>query len=136
MAARASITVNDRATTPAAHIFVPRGNIGDEVAVFVESNGGVAIGERKITIQAKPSFDGKSKSRHRIRLINPTLVTETVNGVNVPTVPRTNFVDVTFTFDVGSNQQERKDTVGMFYNLLGTTQAMVLASLVDGEKIY
>lgn len=132
MSARTTITVNDRANTPVAHSFTPRANGTTDVALFVEAQS-MSIGERKITISTKKA---NGKTRARILIENPTLVTEVVNGVNVPKVPRTCFADLTFTFPDGCSLQERKDTVGFMANLLLATQAMVNSAIVDLEGIW
>lgn len=131
MAQAASVVVNDRATTPVAHTFAPR-RISTDLALFVET-GSVPFGERKLSISQRQSG---GKYRVRVKLENPVLVTETVNGVSVPTVPRTSFADVTFTFDQYSTLQERKDTVGMFANALAAAQTMVDSSVTGLEGIW
>lgn len=131
MAQAASIVVNDRATTPVAHTFAPR-SITTDLASFVEV-GSVPIGERRITVDSR--FTG-GKYRIRLRVINPTLVLELINGVSVPKVPRTAYGEVTFTFDSTSNDQERKDTVSYIANALLSSQTMVTASLVGLEGIW
>lgn len=130
MPQRASFTVNDRASTPAAHVFAPRSGSADLV-LFAEA-GVTQEGERKFTISTKTAL----KQRVRIKFENPTLVTEVINGVSIPKVARTNYVDATFTFDRSSTAQERKDTVGMFYNSLATGQTMVMAVVEGGEGLW
>lgn len=131
MAQATSITVNDRESTPVAHVFAPR-QIAPGTAVFVEG-GTVPIGERKLTIYNR---NANGKYRVRIRLEAPTLVTETVNGVNVPKVPRTCYAEVNFTFDETSSLQERKNCVGMFANALAASQTMVDSTITGLEGIW
>lgn len=131
MAQAATITVNDRETSPVAHAFAPR-NIQPGVASFVESNS-VPIGERTLTIRNR-----KSGTRYyqRVTLAVPTLVMETINGVSVPNVPRIAFVDATFRFDDTSTLQERKNVVGMFANALAAAQTVVDSTLTGLEGIW
>lgn len=133
MAQRANIVVNDRATTPVAHTFAPRGGSSSADTVYFVEAGTTPIGERKISIQTRFS---SGKYRTRIRVENPTLVTEVVNGVNVPKVPRTLFAEVNFTFPDTSTDQERKDTVGFIANVLAASQTMVNATVVNLEQIW
>lgn len=106
-----SITVNDRASTPVAHTFVPKdGGRTTGVAVLKET-AAVAIGDRSFSFSRK---DNSSYEKVRIVFKNPVLVTETVNGVDRYVVDRTSYVDVTFAFPVNATTQEKKDTVGMF----------------------
>lgn len=131
MAQAASITVNDRESTPVAHIYAPR-QIVPGSATFVES-GSVPIGEKSLTIRQR-----KSGNRYyiRITLAVPVLVMETVNGVSVPTVPRMSFIDANFRFDDTSTLQERKNAVGMFANALAASQAVVDGTLTGLEGIW
>lgn len=131
MGQAATITVNDRETTPLAHAFAPR-QVTSDLALFVES-ASVPIGERKLSISSRKSA---GKYRIRVKLENPTLVTEVVNSVNVPKVPRTAYADVTFTFEDTHSLQERKNTVGMFANALASTQTLVDASVTGLETVW
>lgn len=131
MAQATSIVVNDRESTPVAHTFAPRA-VSTDLALFVES-ASVPIGERKLSIASRKT---NGKYRTRVKLENPTLVTEVVNGVNVPKVPRTAYADVTFTFDETHSLQERKNTVGMFYNALAASQTLVDASVTGLESVW
>lgn len=131
MAQAATITVNDRETTPVAHNYAPR-RMEPGLAMFVES-GSVPLGEKSLTLRWR-----KSGARYyqRIVLAVPTLVTETVNGVGVPTVPRTALIDCTFRFDDTSTDQERKNAVGMFANALAASQTVVNSTLVGLEGVW
>lgn len=131
MGQAATITINDRETTPIAHAFTPR-TVSTDLAQFVES-ASVPIGERKLSISSRKSG---GKYRIRLKLENPTLVTEVVNSVNVPKVPRIAYADVTFTFDETHSLQERKNTVGMFANALAASQTLVDASVTGLEGIW
>lgn len=131
MAQAASIVVNDRATTPVAHTFAPR-RLETGLASFVEA-GSVPIGERQLTIRWRKSGN---RFYQRVTLTSPALVTETINGVGVPTVPRVALIDATFRFDDTSTEQERKDAVGMFANALAASQTVVDKTVVGLEGIW
>lgn len=131
MAQAANITVNDRETTPVAHIFAPR-MLESGFASFVEA-GSVPIGEKNLTIRWRRNG---AKFYNRIMLTVPTLVTETINGVGVPTVPRVALIDMTARFDATSTVQERANAIGMFANALASNQAVVNGTLVNLEGIW
>lgn len=116
MPAFTSFSVNDREATPVAHTFTPHSK-PNGVSRFVESDG-VPIGDKIITVSSR-----QVGSKYKIRLVltDPVVVTETINGVNVPKVDRTAYAAVDFTFDQRSTLQERKNTVGMFANALAAT---------------
>jgi len=131
LANAAVITVLDRESTPVAHNFAPR-SIVPGAATFVEA-ASVPIGERQLIIRTR-----KTGSRYwtRVTLSVPVLVTETINGVSVPKVPRTAFIDANFRFDDTSTAQERKNAVGMFANALASTQTVVDSSVTGLEAVW
>jgi len=131
LAQAASITVNDRESTPVAHVFAPR-SIVPGAATFVEA-ASVPIGEQSLVIRTRKSG---SRFYTRVTLACPILVTETINGVAVPKVPRVGFIDATFRFDDTSTEQERKNAVGMFANALASSQTVVDGSLTKLEGIW
>lgn len=131
MAQAASITVNDRATTPVAHTFAPR-EIQTGLASFVEA-AAVPIGERRLSLRWRKT--GK-RFYQRVTLSVPALVMETINGVSVPTVPRVILIDCTFRFDETSTEQERKDAVGMFANALASSQPVIDGTVVKLEGVW
>lgn len=126
-----SITVNDRESTPVAHTFAPR-QVIPGAATFVEA-ASVPIGEKSLILRTR-----KSGSRYyvRVTLASPTLVTETINGVAVPKVPRVAFIDATFRFDDTSTVQERKNAVGMFANSLAASQTVMDGALTNLEGVW
>lgn len=132
MAQRASFAVLDRETTPLSHTFVPRTTQDSSVVLFAET-ATVPIGERVFTISTRKTG---TKYRTRIKLESPVLVTEVINGVSRPSVPRISYADLTFTFEDTSTAQERRNTVGMFANALAASQVMINATLVDLESIW
>lgn len=131
MAQAASFAVNDRKTTPVAHTFTPR-RIETGLASFAEA-ASVPIGEPIITVRWRKSG---TRFYQRVTLTVPALVTETVNGVPVPTVPRVALIDATFRFDDTSSEQERKDAVGMFANALASSVTVVDKTIVGLEGIF
>lgn len=131
MAQASTITVNDRESTPVAHTFAPRA-VAPGAATFVEA-ASVPIGERSLVIRSRKS---SGKYYARITLAVPVLVTETINGVAVPKVPRAAFIDCNFRFDETSTLQERKNAVGMFHNALAATQTTVDSTVTGLEGIW
>lgn len=132
MAQRASFAVLDRETTPLSHTFVPRSPADSSVVLFAET-ATVPIGERTFTISTRKTG---TKYRTRIKLESPVLVTEVINGVSRPSVPRIAYADLTFTFEDTSTAQERANVVGMFANSLAAAQTMINATLVNLEAIW
>lgn len=130
MPAFGSFSVNDRAATPVAHAFAPRTK--EPVPTWAET-GPIPAGERKFML-----FSRKTGTKYRVtlRLQNPTVVTEVINGVSVPKVARVQHAETTFTFTDDSLLQERKDTVGMHMNAMGASVAQMDSALTALEAIW
>jgi hypothetical protein len=131
MAARNTITVDDRESTPDSHDFVPVGDNGN-MALFREP-GAVPEVDSKLNISWK--LDGARK-KVRLTLAVPKAVTETINGVDRVTSQFVNYGDVTFTFSSQSTLQERKNIVGMLANALAASQSVVDPTLTGLEEIW
>lgn len=127
-----NLVLTDRATTPVAHTFVPR-DIRDNIGTVVESSG-IPIGDSRFTISTTRTAQGKCKSRAQLTV--PVVQTQTVNGVSTPVVVRTAYVDVTFTFDATSTEQERKDVVGMFQSAFDASKVLVNDAIVKQQGVY
>lgn len=127
----ASFTVNDRESTPVAHTFVPQER-EKGAARFIEP-GVVPIANRNYTVSWRTT---NGRTRVRLVLADPKVVTETINGVDVTKVPFKNFADVTFTFDENSSEQERKNLVGMFANSLAASVTVIDDTVVGLEAIW
>lgn len=126
-----SFSVNDRATTPVAHTFTPRG-APTGMARFAEA-GPTAIGEKTLSVRWR---DSETRRNVRLTFAVPVVVTETINGVNRVKVERTSFVDANFRFDTMATEQERKDTVGMFANMLAASVTVIDKTLTGLEDIW
>lgn len=132
MPALQSTVLKDRATTPVDHTFTPQ-SVTDGVGVVVETTG-VPIGNRMLSVSSRKLPSGKYKAE--VRLTNPTVATETVNGISLPKVVRTAYAAATFTFDSSSSEQERNDLVGMFASAFETSKTLINDAVVKLEGIY
>lgn len=128
----APLVLKDRAATPVDHTFQPR-DIKSGVGTLVETSG-VPVGASRYSISLSQTTTGRYKAT--LKLARPILVTETINGVAVPKVVRTGYVDVNFTFDETSTEQERKDLVGMIQDSLATTKTLVNDVVVGLQAVY
>lgn len=131
MPAIQNLVLTDRAATPVAHTFVPRG-ISNGVATVVSSNG-TAVAD-KIFSQATRRASGKVKVRQVLRI--PVVQTETINGISRPRVVRESISDVTHTFSTESTQQERDDHIGMFMSAFDPSKVIVDGAIVDLQDVY
>lgn len=133
MPSASTITANDREVAPVAHVFTYAGEDANGVDSFVNNSSDLIAGRERLTVSVR-----QSAGKHRIKLVltDPVTVTETVNGVSLPKVARTAYVDLSITFDELSTLQERKNAIGMFYNMLSSSQTALDAVLTNGERFY
>lgn len=128
----ATITLNDRETTPVAHVFVPA-NVNAGTGYLVRSTG-VPIGDETLSISSR-----KAATKRKVRLVMTLPVVQTAtgaNGVTTPVVVRRAIAELNFTFDETSSTQERKNLVGMAANALLATQTVVTSVCVDLENVF
>lgn len=94
---------------------------------------GTALSEKRLTI-------GRRVSGNRIRVVEkwafPVIVTETINGVAVPSVARVAYVDITFNFERGHTEQERKDVVGMIYSAHAVGKVLTEDTIVKNQDVW
>lgn len=131
MPALQTVTVNDRESTPIAHIFVPR-DVKDGVGLLVRSSG-VPVGEERLTSsmrKAGANFRGKAT------IAIPVVATQVINGVSTPVLVRTAYVELNATFHETSTEQERTNIMGITANLLATGQPFIHNSFVKLEGVY
>ena len=128
-----NLVLTDRATpTPVAHTFTPFDKNGD-VATVREDNG-VPFGSPRVTLSKRVTPSRRHKAT--ITFTFPKIIQETVNGQPVDRVARSINVDLTFTADDKSTEQERKDAVGMVQSSLDASKALVNDLLVKLQGIY
>lgn len=127
-----NVVLTDRAATPVAHTFTPRGINKDGVATLVK-NDGTFTGEQKLSLRT--TRNGNTV-KTRMILARPVVQTETVNGIARPKIVRVASFDGTFLFSADSTLQERNDLMGMIANACGVSTTLVHKTIVEGEDIY
>lgn len=127
-----SVTVQDRETTPVSHVFTPR-DISNGVATLVETTG-VPIGENRVGISLTKTQQGRYKPVLKFQF--PIVATQTVNGVSTPTVVRSTYATVEFSFHETSSLQERKNAVEMVRQFLSNGVTVPDGVLTKLEMIY
>lgn len=128
-----NIVLTDRATTPVNHTFVPRDIDRNGVATVVESTG-VPVGENQLSISLTRTPAGKFRIMEKLTL--PVVQIQTINGVSTPIVVRTAHVEVKFTFDSTSTEQERKDAVGMLASGFDPAKPLTNDTIVKLQNPY
>lgn len=128
-----SIVLTDRATTPVNYTLLPVKEEDGVGFVAVADATGAAISEKRMSIGQRRSG---TRIRNTLKFRFPVVVVETINGVQVPTVAREAFVDMTFNFADTSTEAERNDVVGMVSSALATTKALVNDTVVKNQSIW
>jgi len=132
MPAITSITVDDREDTPISHVYTPTAPDGS-VRKWIVSDG-VPMGDEKLSMSVTKTASNQHKVR--IRMVDPIVVTETINAVDRYKVERAGFASLEFTFGNNSTTQERKNLVGKLANLLASSQTFVMDVCEDLEGMY
>lgn len=132
MAQFAAFTLNDREPTPVAHTFQPTQSPSSEIAVAKRTTG-VPVADEIITISNKTSGQ---KRKIRALVVLPIVQNEIINGISNPKVVRRAIAELNLTFDDTSSLQERRNLVGLVYNMLASSQAMLDATFTGLEGLY
>lgn len=127
-----NLVLTDRETTPVAHTFTP-GDIVDGWANVIESDG-VPIGNRKVSIKLTELTTGRFQTV--LKFAFPVVQVQTVNGVSNPVVVRTNYAELKFVFDKTSNEQERKNVVGMVQSSLDASKPLTNDVVVKLQNVF
>ncbi len=133
MAQLQNVVLADREATPVNHTFIPVGISPDGLGTVEESTG-VPIGNSRVQIGVKKTSTG----RYKVSLKGsfPVVQNQTINGVTTPTVVRTSYVDMSFTFEGTSSTQERKNVIGMMASALDPSKVLPNDSLVNLAAVY
>ncbi|DAD50312.1 TPA_asm: coat protein [ssRNA phage Gerhypos.4_34] len=134
MPAFGNITINDGASTPAAHTFSPV-KIDGDVATYADRASGVP--SKYMTLSASnrdPSNGSGQVNREQFSFVYPVVADGTDPAVAAGTILRTLRFDGTFLIPVSSTLQERKDTLALVKNFLA--DAVVTAMVRDLEHVY
>jgi hypothetical protein len=128
----APTVLKDRASPRADHTFKPR-DVTNGIATFVESTG-VPIGERRLTYSRNRTAQGREKVS--IKLAMPVVQNAVVGGVSKPTVVRTAYAELNFSFDGSSTQEERDEVVSFIHDLTDWDHVVTQGVAVLLEGIY
>jgi len=127
-----NLVLKDRATTPVDHTFTPRDIVGG-VGTVIETSG-VPVGNSTLSISLRQTAGGRYKST--IKLSQPIVQNETVNGIVQPKVVRVSRVTAEFDFDPTSTTEERNNFVGMFQSAFDSAKELVNDTVVNLEGVY
>lgn len=139
-----TVTINDGASTPVAHTFVPLGRDKATGVFFWEQSTpvpGSKIAAKRLgykqerILNPKKQLTGSSTVSYSVWV--PTAATTTNNSSGLPTPPTLDYREVariSFELAERSTKQERKDTRVLAMNLLA--HAMAIANVDDLEPAY
>jgi len=134
MAARTTVTVNDRETTPVAHNFVPAGDNESGLAIFREP--GVVFAADSILSLGLRGLKGNGRLRPYARLYLPIYQTETVNGIASQKFVDSCIVEISASYGRTTTLQQRKNAIGMAYNLLAPAQTLLDKLFTQNDPIW
>lgn len=101
--------------------------------ITVNDRESTMIGNNILTISSR---DTGTNVKIRIKLDIPVAQTETLNGIDSTRIVRRSVSDETITFSKSSTLQERKNHIGLKYNLMAASQATVDKVLTAVEKWF
>lgn len=113
MPALASIAVLDGATTPATHTFTEETTNG-RLASWNNEAATTLAGRERLTVEVVRPQSASGAYRHSTILLDPVLAT--VDGVDK--VVRFVKIEMTIHASQESTEQEKKDSIAMFANIL------------------
>lgn len=128
-----NLILTDRATTPVAHTFTPRGKEGSDGGRVVKS-GVSAIGDLHFTITPRVTPGGRRKVDLALAL--PVVQTKVESGVTSYIVTRANRASMTFDLAPDTTDQEIKDLVGMMQSCLDPSKLLVNNVLILRENVF
>jgi hypothetical protein len=130
MAAAAAITLPDSQGTPVDHVFTPTSIKGDkaEYKNFAEEN---SIGREVLSMQLTEN----GRLRKVVSIIKvPRLITEVINGVNVPSVPDFGMVKIEHIVPLTWALEDVEDLVEIASQLYQQVPAIVMPT--KGEFVF
>lgn len=127
-----NLVLTDRQATPVAHTFLPR-DITGGVGVVIESDG-TPVGDKRVSVSLGKSTNGRY--RPEVRFTFPVVQNQTIDGITTPTVVRTAYADLKFSFDPSSTEEERNDLVGMLADALASDKTLINDTIVKLQGVY
>lgn len=132
MPALANVVLTDGSATD--HTFVPQAGVDAKGVARLERTTGVPIGNEVLTISSGKTPAGRRKAT--LKLTVPILQNGVVDGISRPTVVRSSYATIEFSFDGSSSKTERTDVRKMIVDLLGDGQTLAAAVIDDLEGLY
>lgn len=125
MAARANVVINDAATTPVAHTFVPSSVVDDrgfQLATWTDRANSSLLAQPVLTLSKRPPNKGSTSTKVVAKLVFPTMETlsnNTASGINpAPTLAYNHVCVMEITLPQRGTVQERKDLIELFRNFM------------------
>lgn len=127
-----SITVNDGATTPVAHVYMPTRIDSNNVATFQERTSGVPIGYPTLTWSLRAATASSPTYKLIGKITQPKVVTTTdTSGKSVVSVDYVNLGSIELVTSQKATAQERKDLRVLMSNLLMNANIVVSADNLE-----
>jgi hypothetical protein len=130
MATFANFTVNDRESSPVAHIFATAGRLSSDTVLWKEA-GIVPAGDKTVSGQVVRVPNGSFRCRLALKV--PLLGTRVADGITTYEVLDEAFFETIVRFSSKSTLQFRKNVMGMGANMLAAAITPVNDAFVNVE---
>lgn len=138
MPAIGNVVINDGASTPVSHTFVPTNIDTNGVANYADQSGGVQSGYSKLTSSLKDaatgSTAGSSVNRVQVSVYLPTVADGSDAGIPAGTLLYFHKMDATFLMPASGTLAERKNLLAFAKNYLA--DASISAQVQDLTHVY
>lgn len=133
MPALQNLVITDRQGAPVSVTLTPDGEKDGFYTVAAADASGVGISKKRLSLLRRVSGN-------RIRTIEkwafPTMVTEVINGVSVPKVARTAYVDIVWNFDSTHLESERRDVIGYVHSAHNVGKTLTEDTIQKDQSVY
>lgn len=133
MPALQNLVITDRQGTPASITLTPDGEKDGFYTVAAADASGVGISKKRLSLSRRVSGN---RIRTTEKWAFPIMVTEVINGVSVPKVARTAYVDIVWNFDSTHLETERRDVIGYIYSAHAVGKALTEDTIQKDQSVY
>jgi hypothetical protein len=117
MSTQVDMTINDGQGAPVAHTFTAVGvDVKGVAKWFEKTTSSISAGFFQLTSSLRIPTVPSDPVRYQVKLVVPTVVTETLNGVAYQKAIRKALVSIDMVMPSDATLQERKDLAAYVYN--------------------
>lgn len=133
MPALQNLVITDRQGAPVNTTLTPDGEKDGFYTVAAADASGVGISKKRLSLSRRVSGN---RIRTTEKWAFPIMVTEVINGVSVPKVARTAYVDIVWNFDSTHLETERRDVIGYIYSAHAVGKALTEDTIQKDQAVW